>query len=145
VSESQQNKAPAWFLIVGVLALIWNLMGVMAYIAQATMSPEALAALPEAERTLYETTPAWAKAAFAMAVHAGALGCLFLVLKKGWALPLLLLSLASVVVQMVHAFFISDAFAVFGPGGMIMPLMVIVIAIYLVWLARSAKAKGWLS
>jgi hypothetical protein len=139
------SGAPKWFLIVGIIALVWNLLGVFAYIMQQTMSPADLAALSEAERNLYETTPAWATAAFAIAVHGGALGCLALVFKKGWALPLLILSLAAVIVQLIHAFFISNSIEVFGPGGMIMPIMVIVIAVYLVYLAKSAKQKGWIS
>ena len=130
-------------MIVAVVALIWNLLGVMAYIMQATMSPEALAALPEAQRELMESTPAWATAAFALAVHGGALGCLLLVLKKNLAGLFLQLSLAAVVVQMFHSFFMSKSFEVFGPGGMVMPVMVMVIAIYLVTLAAKAKAQKW--
>ena len=145
MSQSNSINAPKWFLIVGIIALVWNLLGVFAYIMQQTMSPEDIAALSDAERTLRETTPAWASAAFAIAVHGGALGCLALVFKKGWALPLLVLSLAAVLVQMVHAFFISNSIEVFGPGGMIMPVLIIVIAVYLVFLARSAKEKGWIS
>ena len=145
MSDSNSSNAPKWFLIVGIVALIWNLMGVAAYIMQVTMGPQELAALPEAQRTLYETTPAWATAAFAIAVNGGALGCLLLILKKSLAFPVLILSLAGVLVQMVHAFFISNSFEVFGPGGMIMPIMVLVIAIYLVLLSQSAKTKGWLS
>ena len=139
------SGAPKWFLIIGIGALVWNLLGVFAYIMQQTMSPADLAALSEAERNLYETTPAWATAAFAIAVHGGALGCLALVFKKSWALPLLVISLAAVLVQMVHTFFISNSIEVFGPGGMIMPVMILVIAVYLVFLARSAKEKGWIS
>jgi len=145
MSESNTNNAPTWFLIVGILALIWNLMGVAAYIMQVTMSPEAMAALPDAQRAIYESTPAWATSAFAIAVNGGALGCLFLVLKKAWAAPLLQLSLAGILVQMFHSFFISNSFEVFGPGGMIMPIMVIIVAVFLVWLAKSAKLKGWIS
>jgi hypothetical protein len=144
MSGNNTSSAPTWFLIGGILALIWNLMGVAAYVMQVTISPEAMAALPEAERALYESTPAWATAAFAIAVNGGALGCLFLVLKKAWAVPLLQLSLAGIVVQMIHAFFISNSFEVLGPGGTIMPLMVTVVAVLLVWLAGSAKTKGWI-
>jgi uncharacterized membrane protein len=144
MSEKASSTAPRWFLIVGIVALVWNLLGVMAYIMQVTMSPEDLAALPEAQRTLYETTPAWATGAFALAVNGGALGCLFLVLRKNLALPFLVLSLAAVLVQFFHAFFMSHSYEVFGPQGMIMPVMVFVIAVYLVFLARSARARGWL-
>ena len=145
MSETQRSKAPKWFMIVAAVLLVWNLMGVMAYIMQVTMSPEAFAALPEAQRQLYENTPAWATAAFAIAVNGGALGCVLLLLKRNLAGLFLQLSLAGVLVQMFHSFFMSNSFEVFGPGGMIMPVMVIVIAIYLVWLAASAKNRGWTS
>ena len=72
---TDQNKAPSWFWILSAVMLVWNLMGVMAYIAQVTMSPEALAALPVAEQNLHANTPAWANGAFAIAVWGGAAGC----------------------------------------------------------------------
>lgn len=138
-------EAPTWFMVVAGVLLVWNLLGVMAYIAQVTMSPETLAALPDAERHLYETTPVWATAAFAIAVNGGALGCVLLLLKKHLAATFLQLSLLGVLVQMYHAFFMSNSFEVFGPGGMIMPVMVLVIATYLVTLAAKAKARRWTS
>ena len=48
--ENNSPPVPAWFRIVGVLALIWNLMGVSAYLMQVNMSEEDMAALPEAQR-----------------------------------------------------------------------------------------------
>jgi hypothetical protein len=138
-------KAPTWFTVVAAVMLVWNLLGVMAYIAQVTMTPEAMATLPDAQRQLYETTPAWATAAFAIAVNGGALGCLFLLLKKNLAAIFLQLSLLGVLVQMYHSFFMTKAFEVFGPGGLVMPIMVLVIAIYLVTLAAKAKARRWVS
>ena len=145
MSEKHIYDIPRWFMFVAVVLLIWNLSGVMAYIMQVTMSPEALAALPQAERQLYESTPAWATAAFAIAVNAGALGCLLLVLKKNLAGLFLQVSLVAVLVQMGHAFFMSKSFEVFGPGGTVMPVMVIVIAVFLVWLAAKAKTNRWTS
>jgi len=145
MSDAINNKAPGWFMIVAALALIWNLLGVMAYIMQVTMSPEAFAALPEAQRQIYENTPKWATAAFAIAVNGGALGCILLLLKRNLAGLFLQLSLAGVVVQMLHSFFMSNSFEVFGPGGLVMPVLVFVIAVYLVTLAAKAKVNRWSS
>jgi hypothetical protein len=143
MSETKLNKAPNWFIVVAALALGWNLMGVIAYIMQVTMSPEAVAALPQAQRLLIESTPEWATAAFAVAVNGGFLGCLLLLLKRNLAGLFLQLSLAGVLVQMYHSFFMSNSFDVFGPGGMVMPVMVVVIAVYLVNLAAKAKSNHW--
>ena len=143
MSDNTTKKSPTWFTVVAAVLLVWNLLGVMAYVMNVTMSPDAVAALPEAQRQLYENTPTWATAAFAVAVNGGALGCVLLLLKKNLAGLVLQLSLAGVLVQMFHAFFISNSFEVFGPGGLVMPIMVVVIAVYLVWLAARAKASHW--
>ncbi len=136
--------APRWFYAVSALALLWNLMGVGAYIAQVTMSPETLAALPAAERALYETTPAWAVGAFAVAVFGGALGSLLLLLKRRLARPVLIASLAGIAVQMVHSFLIARTMAVYGSGSAVMPVMVLVIGVALVFFAAHAARRGWI-
>jgi len=143
--EETNKKSPKWFMVVSAVLLVWNLLGVMAYIAQVTMSPESLAILPDEQRQIIENTPVWATAAFAVAVNFGALGCLLLLLKRNLAGLFLQLSLAGVVVQMFHSFFMTKAIEVYGPGGLVMPVMVLVIAIYLVTLAAKAKAHRWTS
>lgn len=145
IDNQLHSNAPKWFSIVAIILLIWNLLGVMAFIMQMMMTPEDIAALPQAEQELYANVPTWAIVAFACAVFGGALGCLLLVLKKSSALYLLVLSVLGVCVQMYHSFFISNSIEVYGPGGMIMPVMVIVIAFALVWLCRKATAEKWIS
>ena len=140
---SNDNKAPALFWVFIGFALVWNLLGVMAFVGQMLMTPEALAQMPQAQQELYAATPLWANIAFAVAVFGGAMGCTALLFRVGWAFLLLLLSLLAVLVQMFHAFFISNSFEVFGPGGLIMPTMVIVVAVALVWYSQSVKSKTW--
>lgn len=140
-----QTSPPKSFWIVAAVALVWNLMGVAAYIMQVTMSDEAMAALPEAQQLLHASTPAWATAAYALAVHGGALASLMLLLRRAWAIPLFALSLASLLVQMGHAVFLSDAIAVLGPGALAMPIVVTAAGVFLFLYARSAKARGYLS
>jgi hypothetical protein len=139
------TKPATWFWVVSAIALLWNFMGVMAYIEQVTMSAEALQALSENERTLMESTPAWATGAFAIAVWGGALGSLLLLLRKKLATPVLILSFLGIVVQMSHAFFLSNSFEVYGPGGLAMPVMVFLGGILLIWFSRMATAKSWLN
>ena len=139
------GKLPVWFWIVAGLALVWNLMGVFAFAAQMTMSAEAIAALPEAEQNLYANYPAWAAVAFAFAVIGGALGCLLLLMRKKFATPVLGLSLAGILVQMIHSFVIANSMAVYGPGAVIMPIMVVVIGAALFWWSTRLKNKGWIN
>lgn len=143
--EESSGTLPKSFYWSAGVALVWNLLGVGAYLSQVTMSPDALNALPEAERALYANVPAWATAAFAIAVFGGAVGCLLLLLKKALATPVLIVSLLGVIVQMYHAFFVANSIEVYGPGGMIMPTIVVIIAIFLVWYSMRAKKRGWIS
>ena len=116
-------------------------MGVIAFINQMVMDLNTLTA---AERAFHESTPAWATAAFAVAVGGGVLGCAALLLRKGWAFPMLLICLLGIVVQVGHSLFIGDGVQVFGPAGLILPLLTFSIAVALAWFARYSANRGWL-
>lgn len=138
------NKPKSMFWGIAIFALIWNAMGVMAYLSQQYMTDEVKALLPEAERELYNNVPAWATAAFAIAVFGGLLGSLALLIRKKWATILFLVSFIGIVVQMIHNFFMSNTMEVYGPGSVIMPLMVLVIGIFLIYYSKKANENGWL-
>ncbi len=139
------NKPPTSFWIVSALSLVWNAMGGMAYISQVTMSPEALQALPENQRALMTSIPAWVTAAFAFAVWGGVLGCILLLLRKKMATPVFMISFAGIVAQMFYNFFMSNSIEVYGPGGMIMPIVILGLGAYLIWFSRDVTRKGWIS
>src|SRR6266508_4881505 len=90
------------FWAIGVVALIWNVMGVINFFVQ--MNPAALASYPESHRAIIEGRPAWATGAFAIAVFGGALGCLVLLLRKSAAYYLFIASLLGVIVQLIPPF-----------------------------------------
>ena len=144
MAETISEKPTRGFWIIGGVALIWNLLGVMAYLLEVTMSPEALAALPEAQRALYADIPVWVTSAYAIAVFAGVLGAIALLLRKGWAVPLFAVSLLAIVVQMGHSLFLTEAIAVLGPAAAIMPVLLIAIGAFLLWYSHATKQKGWL-
>jgi hypothetical protein len=133
------------FWIIGGAALLWNLIGLMFYYKQVTMTPEDLAVFTENQQAFLLNAPIWATSAHAIAVNAGILGSLLLLLRRAWAVPLFVLSLAGIVVQDLHAFVLSDGLDVWGSEAIILPAIVAVIAVALVWYSRAAKAKRWLS
>lgn len=145
MSDALNNKPSVNFWIIAGAALVWNLLGIVIYVGQVSMSPEALAKLTEAQQDLITSTPAWSNAAWAIAVNAGAFGSLLLLLRKVWAIPFFLLSLLAVVVQDFEAFVLRDAYGVLGINSLIIPSMVFVIAVALFVYSRHAKGRGWLS
>ena len=143
---NENTKKPTTsFWVIGGIALFWNVLGVLAYLAQAFMSEDTLQSLPEAEQAIYQDVPAWATAAFALAVWGGALGCVLLLLRKRWTKVVLLISLFGIIVQMIYNVFISKSLEVYGPTGLVMPILVVFVGGFLVWYSRNADTKGWLN
>ncbi|HEX9851702.1 MAG TPA: hypothetical protein VGA68_01760 [Woeseiaceae bacterium] len=145
MSEKVQNAVPRSFWVISGIALVWNLLGVLAFVTHMTMTEDALAELPEAQRMFYESIPAWADGAFAVAVFGGALGSLLLLLRKSLAVPVFIASLAGLLVQMYHSFIMAGGIDIFGPGALMLPGLTLVIAVFLVWYSRSASSKAWIS
>ena len=138
------TKPTMVFWIISIIALFWNIMGVIAYLGQAYMTDDALALLPESDQAYYANVPAWVTAAFAIAVFTGFLGSVALVLKKKWAKPMFLLSFITVVVQIVYNLLIQD-FVELSGARVILPLITLVVAIFLVWFAKDSIDKRTLN
>lgn len=145
MNDEQTINRPTLFWVIGWGALLWNAMGVTAYISTVTMSPEMAANLPDAQRELMANTPAWATGAFAFAVFGGAAGSLFMLMKKKLAYPLFWVSLVGITVQLFHSLFLSNSIEVYGPGGAVMPIMVLLFGIGLVWYSKKAIDENWIS
>ena len=128
-----------------MFALVWNLLGVAMWYLQVNMSAERLALMTEPQRQVYQATPGWLDVVFAVAVFAGVLGGVGLLLKKRWAATMFLLSLVAVLVQMIAAYVVTPAWAAYGPTGLVMPVVLVVIAGFLLSYANKARARGWLS
>ena len=78
------QKPPTWFIVVAVLALLWNALGLMAVVMDALTTPEQLAALPADQQALHQARPGWSVVGSFAAVVAGTLGSLALLLRKRW-------------------------------------------------------------
>jgi hypothetical protein len=119
-------------------------MGCGAYLSDVLLTADDIAKMSADQQALYASRPGWAVAATAVAVWGGALGSLGLILRRRWALPLLSASLIGLVVQDVAMFVLSDVLKVNGSVVLGLQGLVLAIAVALLWLARTANAKGWL-
>jgi hypothetical protein len=127
------------FWIICVVALIFNVMGVVNYFMQ--MNVDSLASFPESYRPIIEGRPAWATGGFAIAVFGGALGCLLLLLRKSAAFYVLIASLFGVIVTMMHIFGVTG----FSSFEIWMGVLIqLVVAAFLIWYSKLAERKGWI-
>jgi hypothetical protein len=126
------SAAPAWFRIVAVLALLWNLYGVYEYLGSV-----GVVSSPSGDMG---PMPSWLVGAFAIAVFAGALGSLGLLLLKRWATWLLVISFVAVLAQDLWVFALRPG----GAPDKVLPLVITLVAALLVWLAMTGAKRGWL-
>ncbi|BDF95728.1 hypothetical protein [Pseudoalteromonas sp. KAN5] len=139
------STAPSWLKSVAWAALVWNLLGVIAFIMQLLMTPEMISKLPADQQAAYSNTPLWATLAFAVAVFSGTLGCIFLLLKKAVARTCFTLSLIAILIQQFYNFIIINSIELLGASAVFMPLLVIIIAILLLHLSHRGKLQHWLN
>ncbi|TYT27034.1 hypothetical protein FZO89_12615 [Luteimonas viscosa] len=138
------TPVPTLFRVIAIAALAWNLIGIAMFFLQTGMSAAQIAQLPPAQQAVYAAMPAWLSIFYAIAVFGGALGSLALLLRRRWALPLLAISLAAVLVQTIALYALTPAWQASGVGGLPMTLLIVGIAAFLLWYARLASKRGWL-
>ncbi len=146
MSDISNSELPTSFWIIGGIFLLWNFFGLMIYYDQVTMSPEVLADnFNAAQQEFLENMPLWATSAYAIAVTAGVIASLLLLVRNALALPVYVVSFVGVLVQDLNSFVLSDGLAVWGSSALYLPTLVILLCIIEIWYSRSAKTKGWLS
>lgn len=137
-------QRPLWFVLVAVLAVLWNLFGLFSFYVHFTAGPEVIATWPEAQQQIAAATPRWVFIPFAIATIGGVLGSLGLLLGKRWAEPVLLLSLLGILVQFGSIYAITPTWALTGMGGAGLPLGIALVGVLLWWFAGKAASRGWL-
>lgn len=128
------------FWVVCVLGLLWNIGGAANYLMQT--NAEFVATLPETHRAIIDDRPFWAAGGFAVGVFGGILGCLLLLLRKSSSIYIFLISLAGILVTMIHTINIARSqisFSIFEI--VIMVILPIVVALGLLWFAKYAVSK----
>ena len=142
--SSDKTSPPVWFWVISIIALLWYLMDMSAFFMRVLMTDDVIKAMPENQQHLYRNMPLWVNIVFAGEVFGGALGCVGLLLRRKWALPLFAVSILGVLSQTFHVYFLSDAISTMGTPAVVMPLLAILIGIGMIGLANSAISKGWL-
>src|SRR5688572_32845688 len=99
------TAVPTWFWLAAGLALLFEATGCFMYLAQVSADR---ATLPLDQRAMWDATPAWMTAAYAVAVWVGLAGAALLLMRRKLAVPLLLVSLLAVVVQFSGLFLVPQ-------------------------------------
>ena len=140
-----RQKPPVWFWIVALVLLLWGVMGMIACIQQFRLGAEAMGPADAYQRALYASLPAWYNWVYLVAVGAGLLGSIALLLRSAAARTLYIVSLIAVVVQFGWLFATTDMIAVRGFATVaLFPIFIVAVAVFQIWLAGHARRRGWI-
>ena len=138
-------STPRHLWIVGILALLWNIMGAYDYLMTQTQNEAYMAKFTQEQLDYFYGFPTWAVAAWAIAVWGGVLGAVLLLLRKRLAAPVFLVSWIAMIISTINTI-MSDGFAMMGgTGPMLFTLAIFVIAGLLWYYARTMAARDVLA
>jgi hypothetical protein len=137
-----RGRVPGWYWTVTAVALLWEAMGCYAYVTQVSMDSAALARLPAEQREIWAAMPGWAVGAYAVAVWAGLLGAVGLLLRRSWAVLAFAASLAGVVAQFGWTFLATPILTTMGAPAAAFPAFILVVAALLLWFSSVSARRG---
>lgn len=134
------TKPPIWFWAASFAGLLWNAFGLWQFAKSLTATPESLltSGMTAEQAAIMTSYPIWMTIAFAMGVLGGFAGSVLLLLRRGHALPVLMVSLAGYILLYLGDM-TQGVFAVMGTAQVIVLTVVVAIALGLLMLARHAK------
>jgi hypothetical protein len=137
-------KTPWHLWLIGVIAVLFNAIGVFdfvmnlwqgpAYLASAGMTPEQIAH--------YRAMPAWMMVVWAVGVF-GAFGAsVLLLLRRKLAMPVFVVSLVAFLISLLYTYVLTNGGAVMGRQMAITSAVIAVLLVLFAWYARSMAARG---
>jgi hypothetical protein len=139
----QSAKTPWHLWVIGVVSLLWNLVGALDFVMTQTKNAAYMSGLTRAQLDFYYGFPLWVVAAWGIAVWGGVLGSLFLLLRKRTAAPFFFASLVCIILTDIHDFSLSGGFEIMGGmKALIFSAVIFVIGVLLLVYARSMRKRG---
>lgn len=136
---------PKWFWAAGGVLLLWNAIGIFFFYTQITMSyDQMVASMGKPAADCFAMMPHWQWWAYGIAVWSGTFAAAALLLRRTWAQPLFLISLIAVIIQYGYSFGVLKIQNLLGWSSAGLPAFIIVMAALGLWLATTAKNRGWL-
>ena len=127
---------------VAVLFLLWNVVGVGAFAMQWNLDLAELANTDPYQAKTFAEMPGWAWASYAVAVAAGTLSPLALLMRRKWAVTLAGIEVIAVLIQFGYTFFGTDLVQHKSLAEIVLlPAAIILIAILQFFYARWLAAR----
>jgi hypothetical protein len=139
------NKPSIAFWIIGIIALLWNSMGVDGYINQAYKTERFKSMYTEEQLENIFNTPSWVTAAFAIAVFSSVFACILFLLRKKLAKTFFLIGLIAVISQTTYNVFMNSGIGLYGFMEYAMLVLIPLFAVFLYWYSKKCANDGILT
>jgi len=137
---------PKHLWIVGIVSLLWGLMGAMDYVMTQTKAEAYMSQFTPEQLEFFYGFPVWVEAAWAVAVWGGVLGSVLLLMRKGLAMPMFMASLGAMVLTMIHNYVLSNGLEVIGDAfALVFTALIFVVGVVMVFYTRALTQRGILS
>ena len=136
------TKTPRHLWIVGILALLWNLVGAMDYIMTETRNEAYMSRFTPEQLEFFYDVPAWLVAFWAIAVWGGVFGAVLILVRRKLAVPVLVVSFLCMMVTVIRNYGFAGGADIVGAFGLFFSAVVFVIALALIIYARAMARRG---
>lgn len=131
----------AWYMPAALASALFMGLGCVAYLMTVLADP---ATMELDQRAVLEAMPVWVTAAQAIAVWVGLAGAVLLVLKRKLAEPLMLISLAAVLVWLAGLLLVGSVREAMSANDLLVAIVVTALTWTIFWFARHSRQRGWL-
>lgn len=145
-TAAQTRRTPRHLWIVGIIALLWNAIGVFDYSMTQSRNAGYMASFTPEQLAFFYGMPRLVVSAWAVAVFGGLAGSLLLLLRRRLAVWVLLASLLGVVTTTFHNYVLADGMAVAGdPFSLVLTAVIFLVALGLLLYASTLRTRGVLA
>lgn len=130
-----------WYWAGAIAVLLFMGIGVAGYLMTVTADR---ASLPADQQAMLAAQPTWMIACYAIAVWSGLPGAVLLLLRRKWAVPVLLVSLIGAVGTFLPYLVVPSVRELASEGDGAAAIIVIALCWTSYWFARHSQRRGWL-
>ena len=139
-----RSSTPWHLWVVGVVALLFNSIGVFDYVMSMTKGAEymASAGMTPDQIAHYQGMPSWMTAVWAIGVWGALLASVLLLLRNKLAFPVFAVSLAAFLVSLVYTYGMTDGGEVMGGQMAIASAVITILLLFFIWYSRLMTKRG---
>lgn len=137
-------KAPWHLWVIGVIALLFNAIGVFDFTMSMAQGPvyQASAGMTPAQVAHYQAMPVWMTVVWAVGVWGAFIASILLLLRRSLSASVFTLSLAAFVLSQIYTYVLTDGGAIMGKAMAVVSAVIALLLIFFICYARLMTRRG---